>query len=62
MSKNSAWKFKDGEQWKGRRKYKMKYQVKEVKISTALYSIAHCQKWKIFPNSKNFFGLWQYVS
>jgi len=40
----------------------MKYQVKEVKISTALYSIAHCQKWKIFPNSKNFFGLWHYVS
>jgi len=23
---------------------KMKYQFKEVKISTALYSIAHCQK------------------
>jgi len=36
----------------------MKYQVKEVEISTALYSTAHSQKWKIFPNSSNFFGLW----
>jgi len=36
----------------------MKCQVKEVKISTALYLIAHCQKWKIFQNSSNFFGLW----
>jgi len=35
----------------------MKYQVKQVKISTALYSIAHRQKWKIFQNSTNFFGL-----
>jgi len=27
----------------------------EVKISTALYSIAHCQIW---INSSNVFGLW----
>jgi len=36
----------------------MKHQVKGVKTSTALYSIAHCQKWKFFQNSSNFFGLW----
>ena len=39
-----------------KRKYKMELQVKEVKISTTLYSINHCQKWKYFQNSNNFFG------
>jgi len=32
----------------------MEHQVKEVKISTTLYSIYHCQKWKYFQNSSNF--------
>jgi len=32
----------------------MEHQVKEVKISTTLYSINHCQKWKFFQNSSNF--------
>jgi len=36
----------------------MIYQVKEVMISTALCSIANGQKWKIFQNTDNFFGLW----
>ena len=27
-----------------KRKYKMEYQVKEVKVSTKLYLIDHCQK------------------
>jgi len=36
----------------------MEHQVKEVKISTTLYSINHCQKWKYFQNSSNFCGLW----
>jgi len=35
----------------------MEHQVKEVEISTTLYSINHCQKWKYFQNSSNFFGL-----
>jgi len=35
----------------------MKYQVEEVEISTAVYSIAHCQKWKFFQNSSHFFGV-----
>jgi len=38
----------------------MEHQVKEVKISTTLYLINHCQKWKDFQNS-NFFDLWYYV-
>jgi len=36
------------------------YQVKEVKISTALtalYSIAHCQKWKFFQNAVTFWSM-----
>jgi len=36
----------------------MEHQVKEVKISTTLYSITHCQIRKYFQNSSNFFGLW----
>jgi len=48
---------KNGEQWKGRRKYKMEHQVKEVKISTTLYSINHCQKWKLSKTTVTFFGL-----
>jgi len=36
----------------------MEHQVKEVKISTTLYLINHCQNWKYFQNSSNFFGLW----
>jgi len=36
----------------------MEHQVKEVKINTTLHSINHCQKWKFFQNSSNFFGLW----
>jgi len=39
----------------------MEHQVKEVKISTTLYSINHCQKWKYFQYSSNIFGLWLYV-
>jgi len=34
-----------------KRKYKMEHQVKEVKISTTLYSINHCQKWKYFQTA-----------
>jgi len=36
----------------------MEHQVKKVKISTTVCSINHCQKWKCFQNSSNFFGLW----
>jgi len=38
-SKNSAWKIKDGEQWKGRRKYKTEHQVKEVHLKLLQYCI-----------------------
>jgi len=40
-----------------KKKYKMENQVKEVKISTILYSINHCKNGNI-SNSSNFFGLW----
>ena len=32
----------------------MEHQVKEVKISTTLYLINHCQKWKYFPTAVTF--------
>jgi len=41
-----------------RKKYKIEHQVKEVKISTILYSINHYQKWKFFQNSSSLFDLW----
>ena len=53
-SKNSAWKLKDGEQWKSRRKYKTEHQVKEVKVSTILHSINHCQKWNFSKTAVTF--------
>jgi len=34
------------------------HQVKQVKGSTILYSINHCQKWNCFQNSGKFFNLW----
>jgi len=37
---------------------KWSIKLRGVKISTILYSINHCQKWKYFQNSSNFFGLW----
>ena len=37
-----------------RKKYKRKYQVKEVKISTALYSIAHCWNEKFSKTAVTF--------
>ena len=33
------WKMKDGEQWKGRRKYKTEHQVKEVHLKLLQYCI-----------------------
>ena len=55
-SKNSAWKLKDGKQWKGRRKYKSEHQVKQVKVSGILYSINHCQKWIFFHRTFLVYG------
>jgi len=39
------------------KKYKTEHQVKEVKISTTVHSINHCQKWKFLQKSSSF-GLW----
>ena len=54
-SKNSASKFKDGEQWKGSTKWSIK--LKRLKL------VQHCiqlpiAKNKFFENSSNFYGLW----
>jgi len=38
-NKYNTWKLKDGEQWKG--SYITEHHVKEVKVSTILYSISH---------------------
>jgi len=45
--KNSAWKLKDGEQWKGRRKYKTEHQVR-------LKLVQYCIQLTIAKN-ENFF-------
>jgi len=45
-SKNSAWKLKDGEQWKGRKKYRMEHQDKLKKLKL----IQHCIQLTIAKN------------
>jgi len=50
---NSAWKLKDGEQWKGSTKWSIK-----LKLNFVQYCIQLTIAENLFQNSSNFFDLW----
>jgi len=48
----------NNEKEEGKTKWNINLRRLKLVVSRTLYSINHCQKWKYFQNSRNFFGLW----